>query len=67
MCLVSMKAIRFFGPAGNDIEVSDIDAEMLAECKVKRALMIEKLGEVDDKIGEVKTPRSCSSTELLFT
>jgi len=51
--LITMKAIRFSGDKGETITEAEIDANMVDECKEKRAELIEKLGEVDDEIGEL--------------
>ena len=63
--LVEMKAVRFKGPNGQDIETSEIDASMMELCKEKRALMIEKLAEVDDKIGELFLEEKEPTPEVL--
>lgn len=63
--LVEMKAVRFTGPNGQEIVTSEIDASMMDLCKEKRALMIEKLAEVDDKIGEMFLEEKEPSPEVL--
>ncbi len=48
--LVERKAYTFMDDQGQDIQVSDVPAEFAALTEEKRALMIERLADVDDEI-----------------
>jgi len=48
--LVEMKAVTFHDDLGQDIRVEEIPAEHRALAEEKRALMIERLADVDDEI-----------------
>src|SRR5512141_1333609 len=48
--LITMKAITYGGDLGDQVIVGDIPADMLAEAKKHRALMIEALAEMDDDL-----------------
>ncbi|MBP7147412.1 MAG: elongation factor G [Acidobacteria bacterium] len=50
--LVQMKALRFGGPGGEEIVVSDVPAELLAEAERRRANMIDALTMVSDELME---------------
>lgn len=50
--LLKMRAFTFSGDDGEEITESDIPADMADKAKEMRQLLIERLGEVDDAIGE---------------
>ena len=50
--LIRMKAMYFDGENGENIREEEIPADMLAQCKDKRAEFIARLADVDDAIGE---------------
>lgn len=51
--LITMRALYFEGDDGETIREDDIPAEVEEEVAEKRAELIERLGEVDDEIGEL--------------
>ncbi|MFO7546131.1 MAG: elongation factor G [Trueperaceae bacterium] len=48
--LVEMKAVTFHDDLGQDIRVDDIPAEFQELAEAKRAIMIERLADVDDEV-----------------
>ena len=52
VCLIRMRAFVFEGEDGEDIIESDIPADLVDKAQEMRQLMIERLADVDDAIGE---------------
>ena len=50
--LLTMKAFYFKGENGETIEETEIPEDLLKECKAKRQLLIERLADADDEVGE---------------
>ena len=66
VCLVTMTAYRHEGDQGEKILVSkDIPADVLKLALEKRMEMIEKLGDVDDEVGELFLMEEDPSEEVL--
>ncbi|HVV88105.1 MAG TPA: elongation factor G [Kofleriaceae bacterium] len=50
--LIEMKAVRFYGDNGNEIEYSDIPADMAEQCAKLREEMLDQLSMVNDELTE---------------
>ncbi|MBP8808986.1 MAG: elongation factor G [Kofleriaceae bacterium] len=50
--LIEMNAVRFYGDNGNDIEYSEIPAEMKEQCDKLREEMLDQLSMVNDELTE---------------
>lgn len=50
--LINMEAVRFGGPHGETIELSDIPANLAEDAKKWREKLIEKVAESDEKLAE---------------
>ena len=51
--LLSMKAFKFTGSSGENIEVNDIPQDLMGKCESLRNNLIEKLADVDEEVGEL--------------
>lgn len=50
--LVEMKAFRFLGPKGDEVEAYDVPANLAEECKQRRQHLVERVAEVDEELAE---------------
>ena len=50
--LIEMKAYRFTGEMGNQIDEEDIPADMAEEAEARRELLVEACGDLDDDLAE---------------
>lgn len=50
--LVDMKAYRFLGPKGDEVEAYDVPAALADECRQRRQHLVERVAEVDEELAE---------------
>jgi elongation factor G len=64
--LVTMKALRFTGPSGEEIEVEDIPESMLAEAEAAREEMLDAVSMYSDELTEAMLEENVTD-ELVHT
>ena len=52
VCLIDMKAYRFYGPNGEEIKVDEVPADLKEEADKYRAIMLDQLSLFDDALAE---------------
>ena len=64
--LVTMKAIYYDGPSGEDIRIEDIPAEMLEKAKEKREALLEEVSMFSEELMEALLEGGEVDTQLIY-